>query len=137
MKIKEKEKLQVPLYLEHSLGGLGKNGGWEKEGQARPSPNWKRELAGPPLWVSVSWTLSLGLPLPLPDIPSSGVDRVLWLWGLETAPHSSESGCSVFLQLGGWRRVVCPCQSHQRRTTTSLLRAVATWADTPWPRGTL
>ena len=38
MKIKEKEKPQVPLNLGHSFGWLWKAGGWE-EGQAHPSPN--------------------------------------------------------------------------------------------------
>lgn len=43
-----------------------KEWGWEKEGQARPSPNWKRELAassalGKRLLDSLSWASPLRL----------------------------------------------------------------------------
>ena len=126
-KMKEKEKPQGPLCLERSLGWLWKDGGWEKEGQARPSPSWKRELAAPPLWVSASWTLSLGLSLPSFLVGRAGSCG----FGDLKLPHISQNqAVPAFLQLGGWRRVVYPCQSHQRRTTTSPLRAVATWVDT-------
>ena len=81
--------------LGHSLGLLWKDGGWEKEGRAHPSPNEKRELAAPPpLCESVSWTLSLGLPLLLPAIPLVGWAGPGGFGGLKPAPRSSESGCS-------------------------------------------